>query len=153
MKTMRRIDQPLQFDQPSALENSLLEIQQHYQQMVQHIDHFDKTFVKRRQVVDLFLPLERVAQRAIFNFTRYMVDGDFEDSSGTESSSESESEYDGDFEDNSGTGSSSDSESEYDGDFEDNSGRESSSSHSESEYDGDFENSSGTGSSSDSESQ
>ena len=111
MKTMRRIDQPLQFEQPSALENSLLEIQQHYQQIVQHIDHFDKTLVKRREVVDLFLHFERVAQRAIFNFTRYMVDGDFEDSSGTESSSESESEYDGDFENSSGTGSSSDSES------------------------------------------
>ena len=46
MKTMRRIDQPLQFEQPLALKNSLLEIQQHYQQIVKHIDHFDNEVVK-----------------------------------------------------------------------------------------------------------
>ena len=76
MKTMRRIDQPLQFEQPSALENSLLEIQQHYQQIVQHIEHFDNTLVKRREEVAEFLHLDRAGQEALYDFWRLLVDDD-----------------------------------------------------------------------------
>ena len=87
MKTMRRIEQPLQFEQPSALENSLLEIQQHYQQIVQHIDYFDsQTFQPNHPNLD------RARRRIYFdniNGWHYIVD--FEDSSSTESS-DSESE-------------------------------------------------------------
>ena len=57
---MRRIDQPLEFEQPLALKNSLLEIQQHYQQIVQHIDYFDNQLVqKRQQIADYFCNLAR----------------------------------------------------------------------------------------------
>ena len=52
MKTMRRIDQPLQFEQPVALKNSLLEIQQHYQQIVKHIDYFDNEVVEERKRIE-----------------------------------------------------------------------------------------------------
>ena len=64
MKTMRRIDQPLQFEQPLALKNSLLEIQQHYQQIVQHIELFNvKLEERRKQVADELLAQERAKQR------------------------------------------------------------------------------------------
>ena len=63
MKTMRRIDQPLQFEQPVALKNSLLEIQQHYQQIVKHIDYFDYEVVEiRKQIANEFLAREREKQ-------------------------------------------------------------------------------------------
>ena len=63
MKTMRRIDQPLQFEQPLALKNSLLEIQQHYQQIVKHIDYFDYEVVEiRKQIANEFLAREREKQ-------------------------------------------------------------------------------------------
>ena len=130
MKTMRRIDQPLQFEQPLALENSLLEIQNHYQQIVQHIDYFDNEHVKRRQFVhNSNHQLGRADQRALFNFMRVMVyaedlDGDVEHSFGTQSPSEQRElldfiralvnagAFDGDVEHSSGTESSSDSDSE-----------------------------------------
>ena len=85
MKTMRRIEQPLQFEQPSALENSLLEIQQHYQQIVQHIDYFDsQTFHENHENLD------EAGRRISFDMINDNI-VNFWDSSSTESS-DSESE-------------------------------------------------------------
>ena len=68
MKTMRRIDQPLhfeellQFEEPLVLTNSLLDIQHHYQQIVRHIGYFNKILVEeRKKVADVFL--RRARQR------------------------------------------------------------------------------------------
>ena len=56
MKTMPTIDEPIRFNKPIALKNSLQEIQQNHQKILKYIKDFDAKMHAQRRLVAANLP-------------------------------------------------------------------------------------------------
>ena len=71
MKTMPKIDEPIPFDKPIELKNSLLEIQKYHRRILRYSRNFDAKIQSQRRLVAANLPgilRERAARARIRQF-------------------------------------------------------------------------------------